>query len=121
MIRKGFDESFSTDLFTCHSGRGFILFFMMYVARLAVMDSGNLIQTSLRYHPVQKRGKRQGGERIPVQVIAQIKNAGKSCTSRKLFVPSPVRLLCVDQILNTFANAFACRVPAGQQAEHSPR
>jgi hypothetical protein len=42
-MRKGFDASGAAATVFCHSGRGFILFLKMYLARSAVIEIGNFI------------------------------------------------------------------------------
>src|SRR5678809_526677 len=57
---------------------------------------------------------------MPVKMILQIKNTGKSGASGQVFVPAAFAALSFDQIFDALVNAAAGGVAAGDQSQHRP-
>src|SRR5581483_3562290 len=63
-------------------------------------------------------GQSQQREILPVQVIAQIENAGKPGASKRYFFPRTVFFLGLQQIGNAPDHRIATSICRGQQAQY---
>src|SRR5438477_3028110 len=65
-------------------------------------------------------GQRQHWERMPVQMILQIKHARESGSGGEIFVPAAVTALRLNQILGAFVYATAGGIATRDQPQNRP-
>src|SRR6185312_6676648 len=113
-MRKGLAASAAATAVFCHSGRGLRRFLMMYPARPAVMESGNLIVSAVlaRVRPYVG-SQRQQREVVLVHVVIQIENLRESRTGRQLFGPASIGALRFQKIFDAVLYASAANISTG--------
>src|SRR5271157_2033193 len=114
-MRNGFAASGWRAAVFCHSGRGRILFLIMYPARPAVIARGNFIDVpflnTIRVGAgLHERRQREEREIVLVEVVIEIENLGKTGAGGQFFVPASVGTLGFEQILDAVVHAEAMRI-----------
>src|SRR5438105_14230352 len=86
-----------------------------------VIESGNLISCILwsSFH-FKERVESEQWERIPVQVITEIEDLGKTLARGQFLIPRSVVILRSDEIVDPVVKTGAGGVAAGQQRQNGP-